>query len=713
MSENSSIPEAHHALPVGSRLGEFEIRRVLGAGGFGIVYVAFDHALEREVAIKEYMPASLATRSVTQHVTVLSRSAQDTFALGLRSFVNEAKMLARFDHPSLVKVLRFWEENGTAYMAMPYYRGYTLRTVRTTMAGAPEEAWLRRVCENLLGAMEAMHREGVYHRDIAPDNIVMDEHDRPVLLDFGAARRVITDKSQALTAILKPNYAPIEQYAESAGLRQGPWTDIYALGATLHFLVTGEPPPPATARALSDHRVPLAHGAHGQVGQPLLALIDWMLAPRPENRPRDVDQVRAALAGRLEIPMPAPVAEPPAQAPAGIAPGLLAAASNAEDDDPDATILRPSTWRPTQADLGAGAKAQAAAVPAMAPTQPDPVRPAAAVEQPPTMRVPPPPSAQRLAEQGAAPAAPAMPPAPPAPPPLAPPARPPAPDEPVAVAIPTPELRPPRASSDEDEPPAAPAPAAAPEPKRSSLGLVVAGGAIVAVLAVGYIFFGRSQGEPGVSAPTVASAPASVPAAPVVAEQASPVVIGGAAPASAPAAAASEPVPGQQPGALPTVAVVPALPAVQAAASAPVLPAAAPASVVAANPPAAPASTARELREAQRALAAARAASRAAASRPMTAAEARAAALAQQPQAESHTPAQPPVQQAPAQVAQPAAPAVVETRDPHEACGGRILLALHRCLLRECAKPEHTRHAACAEVRAIEQRTREKNPMAY
>ena len=236
-----------NALPVGHRLHEFELQGVIGIGGFGIVYRAFDHSLQRAVAIKEYMPSTLAGRTSRQQGSLLSQSHAETFAIGLASFVNEARLLARFDHPSLLKVHRFWEDNGTAYMAMPLYRGRTLRQWRQALQGAPDEAWLRKVLDRLLGALEVMHREAVYHRDIAPDNILVGDDGAPVLLDFGAARRVISDRSQTLTAILKPSYAPLEQYAESTGMRQGPWTDFYALGATLHFLITGRPPMAATS----------------------------------------------------------------------------------------------------------------------------------------------------------------------------------------------------------------------------------------------------------------------------------------------------------------------------------------------------------------------------------------------------------------------------------------------------------------------------------
>ena len=215
----------HDALPAGTRFGELEIIRVLGVGGFGIVYLARDHSLERHVALKEYMPASLAARGVGPLITVRSGSFAETYAIGLRSFVNEARLLARFDHPSLVKVYRFWEDNATAYMVMPYLQGRTLRDVRRAMSVSPSEAFIRSLLDALLSALDLLHREGVYHRDIAPDNILLPPEGPAILLDFGAARRVISDRTQSLTAILKPNYAPIEQYAEMTQLRQGPWTD--------------------------------------------------------------------------------------------------------------------------------------------------------------------------------------------------------------------------------------------------------------------------------------------------------------------------------------------------------------------------------------------------------------------------------------------------------------------------------------------------------
>ncbi len=292
-----------NALLAGTRLGEYELLSLLGVGGFGIVYLAFDHALEREVAIKEYMPASLAGRTETMRVSLRSQSDAESFALGLRSFVNEAKLLARFDHPSLLKVHRFWEANGTAYMAMPVMRGRTVKEIRHDMAGAPDEAWCRRILMPLLGAIEKLHSEGVYHRDIAPDNIQIEPDGSPVLLDFGAARRVLSDKSQALTAILKPAYAPIEQYGEAGAVKQGPWTDIYALGATLHYLLLGHPPSPATARTVHDEASNLTPEHLPGCSAAFLHTIDWMLCPRPTDRPQSVAELRDVLEGRARPPV--------------------------------------------------------------------------------------------------------------------------------------------------------------------------------------------------------------------------------------------------------------------------------------------------------------------------------------------------------------------------------------------------------------------------
>jgi serine/threonine protein kinase len=297
----------HDALSPGTRLDEFEIVRVLGTGGFGIVYLARDHVLLREVAIKEYMPAVLAGRGAGATISLRSTGHAGTFAKGLESFLQEARLLASFEHRSLVKVHRFWEGNGTAYMAMQYYEGHTLKDVRVRMGAAPGDAWLGDFIDSILGALELLHRRNVFHRDISPDNILILGDGQPVLLDFGSARRVIGDSTQSLTALLKPHFAPLEQYADEAAMPQGAWTDLYALGATLHFVITGRAPTPSVLRAVRDVLPALSSSAgtsFPEIPPRLLAAIDWTLALAPDERPQSVLDLRRALAGELAPPAP-------------------------------------------------------------------------------------------------------------------------------------------------------------------------------------------------------------------------------------------------------------------------------------------------------------------------------------------------------------------------------------------------------------------------
>ncbi|WP_313301618.1 protein kinase domain-containing protein [Diaphorobacter sp.] len=284
----------HHmdALPVGARLGEFEIVALLGVGGFGMVYQAFDHSLLRFVAIKEYMPAALAGRAQGRSVWVRSQSDESSFKVGLSSFVEEARLLAQFDHPSLVKVFRFWEDNHTAYMVMPLYTGMTLKQARTHMRTPPSEEWLRKVIWSVCGALQVLHEGKTLHRDISPDNIFLQDVGPPVLLDLGAARYAISESDRRHTAVLKVNYAPIEQYADSdSDLKPGPWSDIYSLAAVVYGCVCNDVPLPSTLRSIRDRMVPfrrVARTVRKQFGveysQPLVDTIGKALSLQPRDR---------------------------------------------------------------------------------------------------------------------------------------------------------------------------------------------------------------------------------------------------------------------------------------------------------------------------------------------------------------------------------------------------------------------------------------------
>ncbi len=275
-------------LPPGYLVAEFRIERVLGKGGFGIVYLAFDTRLERLVAVKEFMPQSLAQRLADHSIEPLSERHRETFDLGLRSFIREARSLAKFKHPAVVEVYRFWEELGTAYMVMPFYEGQTLKQRLKSMAAPPPEDWLRELMERVLRGLDVVHRQGWLHRDIAPDNILMLPGDLPLLIDFGSAKQDIGDATQALTVILKPGYAPFEQYSDSGSLKQGPWTDLYAMGAMLYFAISGKMPVESVVRVRKDVMVSALMLGRGRYSVAFLKFIDHCLAVWPEHRPRNV-----------------------------------------------------------------------------------------------------------------------------------------------------------------------------------------------------------------------------------------------------------------------------------------------------------------------------------------------------------------------------------------------------------------------------------------
>ena len=288
-----------NALPAGYRFNEFEIKEVIGGGGFGIVYRAWDHQLERTIAIKEYMPVSLAVRAADLSLELRGERFQKLFNAGRNSFIQEARLLARFNHPGLLHVLRFWEENGTAYMGTLYYSGMTLKEWQVTSPDSIDESWIRRLLPPLFGAINTIHTAGYLHRDISLDNIQIQENQLPVLLDFGSARKEIGNLSDETEIMLKPGFAPIEQYSEEGEVEQGPWTDIYALGAVLHNLITGHAPPVSVVRCIEDNYQPLVERKPAGYSLPLLHAIDCALAMKPGDRPQSID----AFASLIDLPV--------------------------------------------------------------------------------------------------------------------------------------------------------------------------------------------------------------------------------------------------------------------------------------------------------------------------------------------------------------------------------------------------------------------------
>ena len=291
------------ALPRGYMLQDYQLDRVLGAGGFGLTYLGWDTRLDKPVAVKEYLPNDLAVRETDHSVLPKSHDDEGSFQWGLERFLDEARTLARFKHPNVIAVHRYFEEHNTAYIVMEFAEGETLDDV--LKRGVLEESRLLAVLIPLLEGLAEVHRGDFLHRDIKPGNIVIRPDGSPVLLDFGAARQAIGSRSRSITSVVTPGYAPIEQY-DTRG-KQGPWTDIYALGAVAYKAVSGEAPPDATGRMRQDPMRPASEVCRGKYSESLLHSIDWALSVEEESRPQDVVSWRKSLTGEAAVPSGEPV----------------------------------------------------------------------------------------------------------------------------------------------------------------------------------------------------------------------------------------------------------------------------------------------------------------------------------------------------------------------------------------------------------------------
>ena len=289
-----TITSHQHALPAGTVLMEYRLSGLLGAGAFGITYLARDTHLDKEVAIKEYLPSAFAARAADGLVVPVTQQQERDYRWGLERFSQEARTLGRFSHPNIVHVNRYFELNGTGYMVMDYERGQSLKAF-VQAHPFPSEAQLRGMIGPLLDGLEKVHAAGFLHRDIKPDNIFLRDDGRPVLIDFGSARQTLSDPGQALTTIVSPGYAPFEQYTTSK--QQGPWSDIYSLGGVLYFLVSGENPPDAITRMKGDTLGERLAPSRQHYSVALIEAIEWSLALEDTERPRDVATWRNALVG--------------------------------------------------------------------------------------------------------------------------------------------------------------------------------------------------------------------------------------------------------------------------------------------------------------------------------------------------------------------------------------------------------------------------------
>lgn len=356
-----------NALPADYVLGRYTIRSVLGAGGFGITYKATYADTGEAVAIKEYLPNGISVRGGDgASVHPISAEEKDAFAYGLERFRREAQTLARFHHPAIVSVLGFFEANGTAYTVMGYERGESLAGILQRYHRL-EESELDEILFPLLDGLETVHRAGVFHRDIKPDNIFIRIDGTPVLLDFGAARQDLGDRSHSVKVVVSPPYAPVEQYASDGNI--GPWTDIYALAITLYVAATGQMPAEATKRGHAalrkapDPLVPIDQLVGSRFSKPFLAAVAHGMTLREDVRPRTIAEWRAEFKGEApplgpaEAVAPQPAAQLPVEPP--VEPPV---------DPPVEPGLEPSAQPPAEPAVDTAAGADAIAVEEPAPT---------------------------------------------------------------------------------------------------------------------------------------------------------------------------------------------------------------------------------------------------------------------------------------------------------------------------------------------------------
>jgi serine/threonine protein kinase len=289
--------QANQPLPEGHQLLNYRILRVLASGGFSIVYLAHDEN-ETPVAIKEYLPSTLALRTASGAVPVVPEAHAAAFRYGMKCFFEEGRALATLVHPNVVRVLNFFRANETVYLVMRYERGRTLQEHIHAHRGALRESWVRNTFAALLNGLREVHSNKLLHLDIKPGNVYLRSDGTPLLIDFGAARQMLWGELPALPPMYTPGYASPEHHADRA--RLGPWSDAYSVGATIYACVTADAPPSAEERLEKDRMVPARKAGAGKYSSELLDTVDWCMRLNHLERPQSVFALQKALLGEKE-----------------------------------------------------------------------------------------------------------------------------------------------------------------------------------------------------------------------------------------------------------------------------------------------------------------------------------------------------------------------------------------------------------------------------
>jgi serine/threonine protein kinase len=282
------MSKSTNSLANGVKLDSFTIESVLGGGGFSIVYLAHDND-NKKVVIKEYMPSRLASRSTNNEVVPTTEANTERFAHGRRLFFQEASTLINLKHPNIVNVINFFRANGTVYMVMDYEEGVNLQNYIKKHRGNLSEALLGAVFIPLLEGLQLIHSGGLLHLDIKPGNIHLCHGAKPLLLDFGAVHEMMHSRQFQPNQVITPGFSPIEQL--DPGGYVGPWTDIYAIGATMRACIEGTPPPSSPKRREKDTMRPAVNAFKKKYTQELLETIDWAMEVDPMIRPQKVEQL--------------------------------------------------------------------------------------------------------------------------------------------------------------------------------------------------------------------------------------------------------------------------------------------------------------------------------------------------------------------------------------------------------------------------------------